>query len=272
MQVFTVRSSIILFACILVSNVAPAQHTYTLDQTTRFDKIGIKEGLSTDWTQCIHQDKFGFIWIGTKTGLNMYDGYTVRNFLADRKNPYTINNDFIRSIFEEPDGILWFCMRYGISRYNRENHTFSNFLQNTLNSNNKNYSTQKIVSDSDYFWVDAWNDLLRFDKQSGTFKTFGRDSLNPERGIKYISSDYIFIDRSGVLWAGSSDGKGNSAFSRFNKNTETFTHFEYDSAKAESFGVKEVTSMIEDRDGRLWITTDGGGLLEVINRENGKLR
>lgn len=41
-----------------------AQYTYELDKTTRFEKMGVEEGLSSGLVFCVHQDKYGFIWIG----------------------------------------------------------------------------------------------------------------------------------------------------------------------------------------------------------------
>ncbi|MCK5280228.1 MAG: hypothetical protein KAK04_16855, partial [Cyclobacteriaceae bacterium] len=100
-----------------------AQFTYELDKTTRFEKMGVEEGLSSGYTFCIHQDKYGFIWIGTQHGLNLYDGYEVKVFNADPKNPQSIFNDHIHSIYEEADGTMWFCTKIGISKYDRANQT-----------------------------------------------------------------------------------------------------------------------------------------------------
>ena len=46
----------------------------------RIDKLGTEEGLSEGYVYTIHQDKTGFIWIGTHSGLNRYDGYGFKVF------------------------------------------------------------------------------------------------------------------------------------------------------------------------------------------------
>lgn len=269
-----IKTSISLFIFLtlfLVTIQLTAQYEYTIDKTTRFDKLGIEEGLTTDLTRCIHQDKYGFIWIGTWYGLNLYDGYQVKTFNSDPNNPLALLSENISNIFEEADGTLWFCTRYGISRYNRENQTFSNYLQDTLYSN-KNYTTQKILQLGDYFWVDVDKGLFRFNKKTGKFKSFGKDTLDPKKGIYGINSNYIFLDNSGTLWVSSNEPYKEVVLCRFNKEDETFTYFKNEPNMPESFVGKEVKSMIEDRDGTLWIATLGGGLFEVIDRENGKFR
>ena len=87
----------------LVSFQSFAQYTYELDKTTRFEKMGVEDGLSSKYTTCIHQDKYGFIWIGSQFGLNLYDGNEVKVFTSDANNPQSIFNDHIFCIYEEID-------------------------------------------------------------------------------------------------------------------------------------------------------------------------
>jgi len=250
-----------------------AQSTYILDKTTRFEKIGPEEGLSTGYTTCMHQDKYGFIWIGTQYGLNLYDGNKVEIFSADQKNPNALYEDAIISIFEDIDGTMWFCTYVGISKYNRASQTFTNYIPDTINISNRNNICEKIVADDNYLWIDADDNLYRFNKETGHFVSFGKDESNPSNGMKYSHSINIFLDRSGTLWVCSgAENKEDFAISRFNKKTETFIHFQKDPSDPGSFIDKPFASMIEGKDGRIWIATWGGGLLELIDKKNGKFK
>ena len=251
-----------------------AQFTYEIDKTTRFERMGVEQGLSTEYTTCIHQDKYGFIWIGSQFGLNLYDGYEVKVFNIDPKNPGALyNNRIIESIFEEPDGTMWFCTAIGISKYDRATQTFSNYIPDTSNVYNDCNHTQKILPDGDQLWVDVWDGLLLFDKNTGLFQSFERDTLNPSRGIYFKMSDYIFMDRSGNLWVGSwSKDSVRVALSKYDKKTGSFIHFPNDPKDPESFNGIWFYSMIEDMNGTLWIATRGGGLLEIIDKDKGKFK
>ncbi len=250
-----------------------AQYTYELDKTTRIEKMRAEEGLSTGDVYCIHQDKYGFIWIGTQFGLNLYNGYEVKVFNADATNSQSLINNYIYSIFEETDGTMWFCQAVGISKYNRATQTFTTYLPDTLTINNVINTIDYVLEDGDYLWLDNWkNDFFRFNKKTGQFHSFAKDTLNPEKGIFGASAEYIFIDRSGILWVYSGEAGGDFGLSKFNKETETFVHYQNDPSDPESFVGKKVSSMLEDNNGIIWIATQGGGLLEIIDKEKGKFR
>ncbi len=270
-------NSFILFCLILTisfyTSHSFAQYTYELDRTTRFEKMGAEEGLSSGYVYCMHQDKYGFIWIGTQYGLNLYDGYEFKIFTANPKNPQSLFDNWIKDILEEPDGTMWFATNLGISKYNRANQTFTTYFPDTNDITSESNSPDKILQDGDYLWIDVWRgDLLRFNLKTEQFHSFAKDTLNPSKGIYSSNTDYIFIDESGVLWVCSSETGGDFALSKFNKKSETFSHYINDPANPESFVGKEIKSMIEDNEGTIWIATLGGGLLDIIDKEKGKFR
>ncbi len=53
----------------------------------RFDHLSVTDGLSEDTVQAILQDQQGFLWFGTKEGLNLYNGYDFTVFQADPDDP-----------------------------------------------------------------------------------------------------------------------------------------------------------------------------------------
>ena len=57
-----------------------------------FQSITINEGLSDNQAIDIIQDKEGFIWIGTMSGLNRFDGKELINVIANEKHVKTYNN------------------------------------------------------------------------------------------------------------------------------------------------------------------------------------
>lgn len=44
-----------------------------------FRHYGVENGLSNNNVLCILQDKKGFMWFGTRDGLNRFDGYTFKS-------------------------------------------------------------------------------------------------------------------------------------------------------------------------------------------------
>src|SRR5438105_4776546 len=69
----------------------------------RFSQLDIHNGLSHNQVNCIFKDSEGFMWFGTASGLNRFDGYTVKVFRHDPADKKSVLDDFINNIFEGPD-------------------------------------------------------------------------------------------------------------------------------------------------------------------------
>ncbi len=81
---------IVLIACALCSRKVHSQ------SISRIDKLGVADGLSQGLVYFIHQDRKGFVWIGTHGGLNRYDGY---NFKVFQYIPFQLNTLGDNSVF-----------------------------------------------------------------------------------------------------------------------------------------------------------------------------
>ena len=66
-------------------------------QKIRFERIPNELGLSQNFISALCQDRDGFIWAGTKDGLNRFDGYTFKTFTHDPFDSLSISNNYIRA-------------------------------------------------------------------------------------------------------------------------------------------------------------------------------
>ena len=57
--------------------------TYADDSNYLFRHYQVENGLSDNMATCCVQDRKGYIWIGTRDGLNRFDGYTFKVFRND---------------------------------------------------------------------------------------------------------------------------------------------------------------------------------------------
>ena len=96
------RHAIILTAVLFLSCTVCAQPSW------RIDKLGVSDGLSQGYVYVIHQDKKGFIWIGTHGGLNRYDGYSFRVFQYSPFNSSTLGDNAVFFLKEDSTtGHFW---------------------------------------------------------------------------------------------------------------------------------------------------------------------
>lgn len=90
-----------------------------------FKHLGTKEGLSNSKINFITKDSQGFIWFGTTSGLNRYDGYTFKVFHRNSKDPNSLMDNYISHIQEDVNGGLWILTgRLGYVYYDPEKESF----------------------------------------------------------------------------------------------------------------------------------------------------
>ena len=104
-------------------------------QDIKFEYLTPDEGLSQSTVESILQDKAGFMWFGTGSGLNKYDGYTFTKYYHSPEDSTSIAGDNINCIFEDRGGDLWIAKDGGLSQYNRELDNFINYRPDENNPN-----------------------------------------------------------------------------------------------------------------------------------------
>lgn len=73
----------------------------------RFRNIQTQNGISSNDVNCIFKDSHGFMWFGTASGLNRYDGYSVKIYHSQRPDTTALRDNYIQDIQEDVDGKLW---------------------------------------------------------------------------------------------------------------------------------------------------------------------
>ncbi|MEO1653102.1 MAG: two-component regulator propeller domain-containing protein, partial [Bacteroidota bacterium] len=113
----------------------------------QFRHLDLQDGLLDNTVFSILQDQEGFLWFGTGSGLQRYDGYEFVNFKYDpKKNEQGLQNNMIRHLMEASDGTIWIGTEGGgVARY-KDGKLLAPLLQDKdgLSSN----SVETIIEDS----------------------------------------------------------------------------------------------------------------------------
>src|SRR5688572_31885387 len=72
-----------------------------------FEHLTMRDGLSQSTVMSILQDSQGFLWLATESGLDRYDGYSIREYRRERGNEHGLVNDYVWKIAEDARGDLW---------------------------------------------------------------------------------------------------------------------------------------------------------------------
>ena len=221
----------------------------------RFDRLTIEEGLSQSTVTCILQDQTGFLWLGTRDGLNRYDGYSFRIFKHDPRDPSTLSDSSVRALVETPGGDLWIGTESGgLSRLRAGQDTFERFQHSpedpgSLASNNVR---ALLLDRRGHLWIGTDEaGLDRLDPTTGEIVHFRAaadgSSLSDDR-IRSLSED-----RLGNLWIGTQEG-----LDLFDPTSRRFTRIGLGDEPGARLASQWILSVLEDRQGAVWIGTIGG--------------
>ena len=77
------------------------------EATYEFRKVRAYEGMSNTQIYCMLRDHQGFIWFGTSSGLERYDGYHFKTFHSHSSDIHSLLDDGVDEIYEDQYGLLW---------------------------------------------------------------------------------------------------------------------------------------------------------------------
>ena len=224
-----------------------------------FKKINQLDGLSNGRINSIVQEKDGFIWIGTKNGLNRFDGLQFK--IYNKKNSNISSNDISDILIDSKERMWITTLGGGLNLYNQIEDNFIVYKNipgnlSTISSNQLN----TIFEDSKgKIWIGTENGLSLFDENTKTFKSFTHLN-NDQNSISHNSVKSIYEDINGVLWIGTFGG----GLNKFETNKSKFTHI---TPKTDVFiDFIHVISPLNNNE--ILIGTSGGGLLKFNIGEN----
>ncbi|WP_237714675.1 hybrid sensor histidine kinase/response regulator transcription factor [Algibacter luteus] len=130
-------------------------------------------GLSQSSVIAIHQDNLGQIWIGTRDGLNKYDGTKFTIYRNEVYNPNSISNNDILSIKQDSEGFIWIGTHNGLNKFNPRTNAFTRYFHNQNDSSISNNTVWTIEELSNgEIWLGTSNGLSIYNKKTNTFKSF----------------------------------------------------------------------------------------------------
>ncbi|RGN36482.1 hybrid sensor histidine kinase/response regulator transcription factor [Bacteroides oleiciplenus] len=155
-------------------------------------------GLSHNTVMSLFQDSKGFMWIGTKNGLNRFDGHEFK--IYQRGDSLTeLRNSMIYCITEDKEKTLWIATDKGVSLYNPFTETFSNFNKQTdRNEKVEGYINKIFIDKADRVWILSGEGLFLYKPSEDKLYNL------KEKFAPY--TDYspwaLFVDDDGVAYLG----------------------------------------------------------------------
>jgi ligand-binding sensor domain-containing protein/signal transduction histidine kinase/DNA-binding response OmpR family regulator len=260
-----------------------------------FNQTGINSGALTS----IYKDKFKNIWIGTwAKGLNFIDK-NQKQFAHYNVNhrPDGLLSNYIRAVFQDSEGDIWIGTKDegGLSKFNPTKGTFTHYKEWLYNSKSSAYSFifsiaelrpgQLLVGTHDR-GLQVWN------KKTGAYKQYQNNPAN-KRSIADNSVIAMIKDQTNKVWVATARalqtfdvetdqfnmildsayvkcffdtpselyiGSGTGLYS-YNRSSGKVKRY-HKKAKLNSVEVPNITGIVQDSKGFLWLSTVGKGLLQ----------
>ncbi|MFT3702899.1 MAG: two-component regulator propeller domain-containing protein [Agriterribacter sp.] len=101
----------------LMVTISLLLYTSIQSQAYYFRHYQVEDGLSHNTVFCVFQDHKGFMWFGTKDGLNRYDGNHFKIFRHSENDSLSLGNNFVHHLFEDNTKQLWIGTEGGLYTY-----------------------------------------------------------------------------------------------------------------------------------------------------------
>lgn len=236
-------------------------------QELKFSRITDEQGLSEGVVNCIARDSKGFMWFGTQDGLNRYDGYHIKHFRHNPADSSTISSNFIYSILEDRKGNIWIGTNGGgLNSYDPRTRRFTRYYSEGGNKQSlTNNVIRTIFEDNEgLIWVGTDEGLNAFDPKTQKFTRYQHNQAKAGS----ISNNNVWSitqDEQHRLWIATRGGglnlldKKTGKFKVFEAPTELFRNGTTTEQQLHSSS-RLVRHVYMDKEGYLWVSTDGGGL------------
>lgn len=174
-----------LFLCLLFLS------TTLFSQEYYFKHYKVENGMSNNTVLTSIQDKDGFLWFGTKDGLNRFDGYHFKTFRSGKDPKTSLGSNYIQSLHEFKN-YIWVGTDKGLYSYDKKLEKFS-FINEAINNR-----INDIDNDlKNNLWFISIGTLIKYNVDTHETKMFdGRNSF-------YATS--ISCDKKGGIWVSSYD-------------------------------------------------------------------
>lgn len=273
-----------------------------------FSKLDIYNGLSHNQVNAILKDADGFVWFGTPSGLNRYDGYSCKIFRNKHDDSTSLYDNYINALYELPGGKMWVTARDTPCIYDAHTEKFDGHYRSYLQSLGLPGGTMRSIVKGDkgrYWFLYDSLDLYLYSDVDKKAKPF-RNSFKFDPSQKITS---IKETKDGKLWLVYQNGFlqqydiasnkivfSSTAFQKLNRGNNPYSllvdndgdvwiwwipygvflfHPQDNSIRQFSensfpsrLNSNLITQIVQDDNGLIWVGTDHGGVTLIDKKNN----
>jgi len=245
-----------------------------------FHHLNVQDGISQNSVTSIIQDSIGRIWMGTRDGLNVFDGTSFRVFRPVRGDSTSLSGHFVSQLITDKNTI-WVTTKNGLSRLDLKKLSFSNFQINNLTCiipfndkilvgtreglvwltpENKRISKCDLLEDANVVINNLYTDkseVLWISTNQGLFTYHSKTARTSK--IMDMAVSCVFTDKNKQIWIGTQD----EGVFLLNNQKQVIKHFIHKNNEPNTLINNTIRDIKDDSNGNIWIATFKG--LSIIN-------
>lgn len=251
MKVHTIQFLYFILLLLIPTNIQADEYLYK--------QLSISDGFPP-YIQHIYAEENGFVWISSKQGLGKFNGYELKSYFHEEGNPFSLPGNEIYQIEEDSLHNLWILTNNGTVNYQRNTDHFTP----VLDENGNIIKATAFCKLPEQVLLADYANLYQYDYRKKQIKTLTHLNLTDSFPIREI----IPWDNHTLLCI--SQWKG-------------IILLDIQSGKRKESPLpneKEITQVLIDRKGYIWITAYNrgitcfdrqGNIQAIYNTENQKL-
>jgi signal transduction histidine kinase/ligand-binding sensor domain-containing protein/DNA-binding response OmpR family regulator len=178
--------------CLLLAVLAVLAKMPVKAQSYYFKSYQVNSGVSSNTITCSIQDRQGFMWFGSRNGLNRFDGSAFRIFRNRVGDTTSIGSNSILSLYTGKAGLLWVGTTKGVYIYDPLTERFRAFT--SVPQGEVRYIKEDWQGN---IWIICDFNLYRYDLSRQATRHF--ETPNDETVC-------LAVSRSGRVWAATGSG------------------------------------------------------------------
>ena len=222
-------------------------------------RLGVEDGMSSNYVVSVTQDKKGYLWIATESGLNRFDG---RQFNIYTKNNSGLSGNELNVVLADPyENKVWIgTQRDGLCYFDYETETISR-IPATSNYMLSNDITDLSVAADSGLWITHYHfGVDYYDRKTKLFTPYSSKNVKGLEGNNWVSKE----DGNGNLYIGH-HLRGLSIVSLKDRTAKNYQH---DPNNPYSIPDNEVRALCIDKNKNVWVGTNNG--LALFNPQSEK--
>ncbi len=216
----------------------------------------ISNRLSHNRVHSILEDHQGFLWIGTHSGLNRYDGQNFRIFEHNKEEERSLPGNEIHTLFEDAKGELWVGTDNGLARFNRSDEKFDLWIPDQAQPTDFINADVKTIIEfgNGELWVGTGIGIFSVDESRYFMK-----KINFETSAQF-HVQALLEDNSGKIWIGTSEDLYFAEANSRNIQSPSMRNGEKINAT--------IIDIIQGKNKRIWVSTESKGVFELFGNND----